>query len=112
MKRWPRIQGYGFNLLAVKGAEGQFIGSIDDGSPAEAAGLKKGDRLVEVNGTRVAEASHTEVVSEIKTHADEVKMLVLSPEAHKYYEEKDIRVHGYMSNVEVIECPDHKPGKH
>ena len=28
---------------------GQYIGKIDGGSPAEAAGLREGDRIVEVN---------------------------------------------------------------
>ena len=43
---------YGFNLYKKKNTPGQFIGSIDPGSPAEVAGLKDGDELVEVNGTR------------------------------------------------------------
>ena len=38
------FDGYGFNLHAEKNKPGQFIGKIDAESPAEAAGLKEGDR--------------------------------------------------------------------
>ena len=30
--------------------EGQLVGNVDPGSPAIAAGVKKGDRIVEVRG--------------------------------------------------------------
>ena len=35
--------------MKVIGMSGQYIGKIDGGSPAEAAGLCEGDRIVEVN---------------------------------------------------------------
>ena len=38
------FDGYGFNLHAEKNKPGQFVGKIDSGSPAEAAGLREGDR--------------------------------------------------------------------
>ena len=50
---WPDFQGFGFNLQAEKGKPGQFIGKVDPDSPAEAAGLRQGDRIVEVNDVSV-----------------------------------------------------------
>lgn len=35
------FDGYGFNLHAEKGRPGQYIGKVDDGSPAEAAGFAR-----------------------------------------------------------------------
>ena len=35
--------------MKVIGMSGQYIGKIDGGAPAEAAGLCEGDRIVEVN---------------------------------------------------------------
>ena len=35
--------------MKVMEMSGQYIGKIDGGSPAEAAGLCEGDRIVEVN---------------------------------------------------------------
>ena len=45
--------GYGFHLHGEKGRRGQFIRRVEPGSPAEAAALRAGDRLVEVNGVNV-----------------------------------------------------------
>jgi Na(+)/H(+) exchange regulatory cofactor NHE-RF1 len=51
--KWPDFQGYGFNLHAERDRVGQFIGEINDDSPADAASLKEGDIIIEVNGTNI-----------------------------------------------------------
>lgn len=43
-------QGFGFNLHCKKSRVGQFIRSVDPDSPAEHAGLRPKDRLIEVIG--------------------------------------------------------------
>ena len=73
MKKWNNFDGYGFNLHAEKDKPGQFIGKIDVGSPAEIAGLKKNDRIVEVNETSLDGKNHSEVVSCIKENLHQVK---------------------------------------
>ncbi|XP_057254100.1 Na(+)/H(+) exchange regulatory cofactor NHE-RF2 isoform X4 [Pezoporus wallicus] len=50
--------GYGFHLHGEKGKSGQFIRKVEPGSPAEAAGLRAGDRVVEVNGLNVEQETH------------------------------------------------------
>ena len=49
--------GYGFNLHAEKARPGQYIGTVDPDSPADLAGLKEGDRIVEVNGVNINQGS-------------------------------------------------------
>ncbi|MGH0128268.1 UNVERIFIED_CONTAM: hypothetical protein FKN15_034104 [Acipenser sinensis] len=41
--------GYGFNLHSEKSKPGQYIRSVDTGSPADKAGLKPQDRLIELS---------------------------------------------------------------
>lgn len=41
-------QGYGFNLHSDKKKTGQFVRTVDPDSPAERAGVRPGDRIVEV----------------------------------------------------------------
>lgn len=53
--------GYGFHLHGEKGRRGQFIRRVEPGSPAEAAALRAGDRLVEVNGVNVEGETHHQV---------------------------------------------------
>lgn len=40
--------GYGFNLHSDRSRPGQYIRSLDPGSPADRAGLRPQDRLIEV----------------------------------------------------------------
>lgn len=75
------FDGYGFNLHAEKGRPGQYIGKVDDGSPAESAGLRQGDRIIEVNGTNITNETHKKVVELIKAVPNETKLLVIDPRA-------------------------------
>ncbi len=104
MHTWPDFQGYGFNLHAEKGKPGQFIGKVDEDSPAEAAGLRDGDRIVEVNGVSVVDETHAQVVTRIKSVPNLVKMLVIDTEGEQYYKERGIPIHGGMRNVIVGEA--------
>jgi len=73
------FDGYGFNLHAEKGKPGQYIGKVDDESPAEVAGLRQGDRIIEVNGVNIGNETHKQVVQRIKAIACEVQLLVVDP---------------------------------
>lgn len=75
------FDGYGFNLHAEKGKPGQYIGKVDDDSPAEAAGLRQGDRIIEVNAVNIGNETHKQVVQRIKAIACEVRLLVIDPMA-------------------------------
>ncbi|ESP04688.1 hypothetical protein LOTGIDRAFT_198460, partial [Lottia gigantea] len=78
--KWPDFQGYGFNLHAEKGKAGQFIGKVDEDSPASSAGLKSGDRIVEVNGVNIGNENHQQVVKRVKQGGDQTKLLVVDDE--------------------------------
>ena len=71
--KWPHFDGYGFNLHAEKTRPGQFIGKVDENSPAEKAGLIEGDRIVEVNGVNINNENHKQVVQRIKAVANETR---------------------------------------
>jgi len=106
IKKWPDFQGYGFNLHAERDRKGQFIGRIDANSPAEAGGLKDGDRIIEVNGDNVEDDSHQQVIQRIKAGGDETRMLVLDKAADEYYGGKGISVNNRMSSVKYMTTPD------
>jgi predicted metalloprotease with PDZ domain len=59
--KWHDFDGYGFNLHAEKSKTGQFVGKVDDQSPAQAAGLREGDRIIEVNGVNIVCENHRQV---------------------------------------------------
>ncbi|KAM3955199.1 Na(+)/H(+) exchange regulatory cofactor NHE-RF1 [Aphomia sociella] len=79
VRKSPDFDGYGFNLHAEKGKPGQYIGKVDEGSPAEAAGLRRGDRILEVNGHSIAGETHKQVVARIKERPDDAELSVAAP---------------------------------
>ena len=99
LEKSPEFVGYGFNLHAEKGKAGQFIGDVDPGSPAALADLCRGDRIVEVNNTNIANENHQQVVQRVKAIANETKLLVVDAETDRYYREKKIVIRGDMPNV-------------
>ncbi|XP_031833524.1 uncharacterized protein LOC116427383 [Nomia melanderi] len=107
--KWDDFDGYGFNLHAEKGKNGQFIGKVDDGSPSQAAGLRQGDRIVEVNEINIANETHKQVVERIKAFPNETKLLVVDQEADEYFRANNIVIKGTMANVKVIKTPEKNP---
>ncbi|XP_018307139.1 Na(+)/H(+) exchange regulatory cofactor NHE-RF1 [Mycetomoellerius zeteki] len=107
--KWDDFNGYGFNLHAQKGKNGQFIGKVDEGSPSLAAGLRQGDRIVEVNEIDIANETHNQVVERIKAFANETKLLVVDQEADDYFRENNIVIKGTMQNIKVIKTPERNP---
>ncbi|XP_060074015.1 Na(+)/H(+) exchange regulatory cofactor NHE-RF1-like [Ylistrum balloti] len=99
MAKWPDFVGYGFNLHAERDRTGQFIGTVDDASPAQTAGLKEGDRIIEVNGSNIESDSHQEVIRKVKAGGDETQLLVVDTETDEYYKSRGIRVHNGLEEV-------------
>ncbi|XP_034949146.1 Na(+)/H(+) exchange regulatory cofactor NHE-RF1 [Chelonus insularis] len=107
--KWDDFDGYGFNLHAERGKNGQFIGKVDDGSPSQAAGLRQGDRIIEVNEINIANETHKQVVDRIKAFPNETKLLVVDQEADEYYKANNIVIRGTMTGIKVIKTPERNP---
>lgn len=107
LKKWQHFQGYGFNLHAERAKSGQHIGKVDINSPAESAGLKEGDRIVEVNYVNISNENHQQVVKRIRNgltldgtvNENEVVLLVVDNEADEHYKKLNIIVKHDSDNV-------------
>ncbi|KAF3858957.1 hypothetical protein F7725_021356 [Dissostichus mawsoni] len=82
--------GYGFNLHSEKSRPGQFIRAVDDGSPAQRAGLKPQDKILQVNGVSVKDMQHSEVVAAIKAGGEETSLLVVDAETEEFFKMCDV----------------------
>jgi len=112
LKKWEHFQGYGFNLHTDKTKEGQLVGNVDPGSPAIAAGVKKGDRIVEVNGTNIANENHTQVVARIKAGGAETRILVADRECVEWHAREDTIISSslhYVIHLSSEKKPDIVP---
>ncbi|CAB1449208.1 unnamed protein product [Pleuronectes platessa] len=77
--------GYGFNLHSEKTKPGQFIRAVDDDSPADRAGLRPQDKILQVNGMTVVGMQHSEVVGAIKAGGDKTELLVVDAETEEFF---------------------------
>lgn len=84
-------QEYGFDLHAEK-VKGQFIGNVDDDSPAGLAGLRRGDRIIAVNGISIAQENHKDVVKRIKEDPMQCRMVVLDEDGVAWYNERKLTI--------------------
>lgn len=135
LRTWPQcFDGYGFNLHAEKTkpangntgtalpfSGGQYVGKVDRGSPAESAGLREGDRIVQVEGVDIEGEPHSKVVARIKkgsssedstesnddNSVSRCSLLVVDRRADTYYKEHNIKVHSNMGlQVLVLRTPE------
>ncbi|CAG2121941.1 unnamed protein product, partial [Medioppia subpectinata] len=72
----PDFDGYGFKLVE-KAKIGHYIGRVNADSPAQLAGLREGDRIIEVNSVNISNETHRQVVERIKSIPNEIKLLVI-----------------------------------
>uniref|UniRef100_A0A3B5JV74 Na(+)/H(+) exchange regulatory cofactor NHE-RF n=1 Tax=Takifugu rubripes TaxID=31033 RepID=A0A3B5JV74_TAKRU len=77
-------RGYGFHLHGERNKGGQFIRTVEPGSSADMAGLRPGDRVVEVNGENVEMEPHYQVVNRILEVPHRTKLLVVDRDTDEY----------------------------
>ncbi|XP_066497605.1 Na(+)/H(+) exchange regulatory cofactor NHE-RF2 [Hoplias malabaricus] len=105
--------GYGFNLHSEKSKPGQYIRSLDPGSPADRAGLRPQDRLIEVNGVNIENMRHAEVVAFIKRGGDETRLLVVDPDTDEHFKKLGITPNNsHVKGCETQSITNGSPSPH
>ncbi|NWX86452.1 NHRF3 protein, partial [Nothoprocta ornata] len=84
--------GFGFSLNLIKNKPGLFISEVQNNGPADRAGLKDNDFLVEVNGVNVMDEPYEKVVKRVQDSADEVTLLVCSKDAYEHFQHQKSHV--------------------
>lgn len=101
--------GYGFNLHGEKHRSGQTISAVDDNSEAQKAGLRVGDKVIEVNGANVEGETHNDVVKRIKGNPEEVTMLVIDHITEAYLKHTKRPITADMANLATVYQPEEDP---
>ncbi|XP_048349306.1 Na(+)/H(+) exchange regulatory cofactor NHE-RF3 isoform X1 [Sphaerodactylus townsendi] len=82
--------GFGFHLNAIQDLPGQFIKKVQKGGPADTAGLKDDDILIEVNGVNVENEDYENVVARIRESSNRLVLLVCAEKAHQHLRSKNL----------------------
>ncbi|CAF98547.1 unnamed protein product, partial [Tetraodon nigroviridis] len=81
-------EGFGFVLQLEKTASGRtlhVLRELESGRPAERAGLRDGDLLLEVNGESVESLRHQEIVERVRQSGQEVSVTTTTPQGLEFY---------------------------
>uniref|UniRef100_UPI0037E9AA1B NHERF family PDZ scaffold protein 4b n=1 Tax=Semicossyphus pulcher TaxID=241346 RepID=UPI0037E9AA1B len=81
-------QGYGFLLRLEKTPSGRtshVLRDMDRDSPAERAGVKDGEILLEVNGESVESLTHNEIVDRVRVSGQQVSLTTITPQGFDFY---------------------------
>ncbi|XP_062411465.1 discs large homolog 1-like protein [Sardina pilchardus] len=84
------MTGLGFNIVGGEDGEGIFISFILTGGPADLSGeLRKGDRILSVNGVDLRSATHEQAAAALKNAGQTVTIAAqYSPEDYSRFEAK------------------------
>ncbi|XP_052403369.1 discs large homolog 1-like protein isoform X4 [Carassius gibelio] len=95
--------GLGFNIVGGEDGEGIFISFILAGGPADLCGeLRKGDRLVSVNGIDLRGATHEQAAATLKNAGQTVTIVAqYRPEEYSRFEAKIHDLREQMMNSSI-----------
>lgn len=83
--------GYGFHLHGEKAKSGQFVRLVEPDTPASAAGLLAGDRLMFVNGDSVEGESHQQVVAKIRATVGFLELIVVDSDTAELLQKHNLK---------------------
>lgn len=84
-----------------------FCSQVQQGGPADKAGLENEDIIIEVNGENVQDEPYDRVVERIKGSREHVTLLVCGKMAYSYFQAKKIPIVSSMADP-LVSGPDEK----
>ena len=79
-------------LYLWQDADGHYVEDITINSPADRAGLRAGDRIIEINGVNIEKENHEDVFYRIKACHNVVNLLAVDAKTFTYYKKNNIPV--------------------
>ncbi|NXT84616.1 NHRF4 protein, partial [Zapornia atra] len=91
--------GFGFSVSAPEGTKGTFQLRVQQGGPAERAGVPAGCWLLELNGASVRSCSHRQLARKLRQSGSKVTLLVASSAAEEFYRLRGLRVAAALADT-------------
>ena len=88
LTRSNRSDPYGFDFKTLKSEGRHVANNVRPGLPADRAGLRDGDYILEVNGESLEGMEHDAVVNKISKNPNQVDLLVVGDLATMQYRSK------------------------
>ncbi|KAK7173138.1 hypothetical protein R3I93_003071 [Phoxinus phoxinus] len=100
--------GLGLNILPVEGEKGKFAVSPVKGGAAEKAGVRKGDRLIWMDGAMACGLTHSAISRMVKKCSDHMTVLVIDSESEKSYACRKMPILPALADAENMPYRPHR----
>ncbi|XP_067296267.1 NHERF family PDZ scaffold protein 4b isoform X2 [Pseudorasbora parva] len=94
--------GLGLNILPVEDEKGKFTVSPVKGGAAERAGVRKGDRLIWMDGAMASELTHSAISKMVKKCSNHMTVLVIDSDSEKSYTNRKMPILPAMADTESM----------
>lgn len=78
------------------------LSCVDAGSPAERAGMRNGEVLLEVNGESAESLQHHEIVDRVKKSGQHLYLTTIVPQGLEFYTQVGCNCHNVLFNGAVL----------
>merc|ERR1712183_590196 len=98
---------FGFHLTNDQNCDspGQYVRQVAEGGVADVAGVKEGDRIVEINSTNIEDKTHKDVVAMIVASGKEVNFLMVDEETDVHYKKQKVAITMSLLTAAVMTPP-------
>ncbi|XP_075696939.1 Na(+)/H(+) exchange regulatory cofactor NHE-RF4 [Rhinoderma darwinii] len=96
---------FGFHLRMEIERDGHVIRQVVPGEPADLAGLKDGDQVLQINGEYVHEQVHIRVVQKVKASGSRLSLTVLDEASYENLQTNKISPISILTNYIPESCP-------
>ena len=101
---------YGLRFLVFQ--DGPYVSCIEENSAAATAGLRVGDKIIEINGFNVEREESNQVLYKMKGLEHEMKLFVMDRATFEEYKRIGVQITSSMSGVVHLRSRPVQPGIH
>ncbi|MDU8051646.1 PDZ domain-containing protein [Pseudomonas syringae pv. actinidiae] len=107
LNRWEHYHGFGFVLTTID--KETIVSAVEKRSPAELAGVRKGDIVYEINGINIRGKSHNEVNCAEYIEAEKLEIVVTQNWESYFLKQMQIIPSSRSPYAFHINCPTQPP---
>lgn len=99
------LNGVSANKAALLKSFSHVITKVDKGSAANAASMRKGDRIIECDGINVEAENERQIADRIYqafVSAKQISLFVVDPDTDNYFKSKCIKLHSLLPIIQHI----------
>ena len=99
---------YGFRFFIYP--DGPYISFVQKDSAAESAGLRVGDKIIEINGFNVESEDNEQVLDQMRGLPDEMKLFVMDRATYEEYKRTGVQITSSLPRVVHLRSRPVQPG--